>query len=112
MEQPHSHYAQTVLTPASTGTIYASPAPSHHRILPPKRHREIDDDEYDVVGYDRDGRSLSTGLSDTASPTGNDSLRKKQKRNKPTLSCYECVERKTKVSISPSFIFSLLCLKV
>jgi hypothetical protein len=25
--------------------------------------------------------------------------RKKQKRNKPTLSCEECVERKTKVSI-------------
>lgn len=24
--------------------------------------------------------------------------KKKQKRNKPTLSCYECVERKTKVS--------------
>jgi hypothetical protein len=24
--------------------------------------------------------------------------RKKQKRNKPTLSCEECVERKTKVS--------------
>ncbi len=29
--------------------------------------------------------------------------RKKQKRNKPTLSCEECVERKTKVS-------SILCL--
>ena len=25
--------------------------------------------------------------------------RKKQKRNKPTLSCFECVERKTKVSV-------------
>jgi hypothetical protein len=25
--------------------------------------------------------------------------RKKQKRNKPTLSCEECVERKTKVSL-------------
>jgi pheromone shutdown protein TraB len=25
-------------------------------------------------------------------------LKKKQKRNKPTLSCLECVERKTKVS--------------
>lgn len=28
--------------------------------------------------------------------------KKKQKRNKPTLSCYECVERKTKVGISIS----------
>jgi hypothetical protein len=26
-------------------------------------------------------------------------VRKKQKRNKPTLSCEECVERKTKVSL-------------
>lgn len=27
-------------------------------------------------------------------------LKKKQKRNKPTLSCFECVERKTKVGFS------------
>lgn len=36
-------------------------------------------------------------------------LRKKQKRNKPTLSCFECVERKTKVglcSLSPSLLTS------
>jgi hypothetical protein len=36
--------------------------------------------------------------SDTASPTiDGHQHRKKQKRNKPTLSCFECVERKTKV---------------
>lgn len=36
--------------------------------------------------------------SDTASPTTDGHAhRKKQKRNKPTLSCFECVERKTKV---------------
>jgi hypothetical protein len=29
--------------------------------------------------------------------------RKKQKRNKPTLSCEECVERKTKVGLSFDF---------
>jgi hypothetical protein len=34
--------------------------------------------------------------------------KKKQKRNKPTLSCFECVERKTKVSRS-FFIISELC---
>lgn len=28
-------------------------------------------------------------------------VKKKQKRNKPTLSCSECVERKTKVSLDP-----------
>ncbi|KAK3688162.1 hypothetical protein B0T22DRAFT_147225 [Podospora appendiculata] len=33
--------------------------------------------------------------STTASPTG-EPERKRQKRNKPTLSCFECVERKTK----------------
>jgi hypothetical protein len=31
---------------------------------------------------------------------GFESSRKRQKRNKPTLSCEECVERKTKVSVS------------
>lgn len=44
------------------------------------------------------------GDSSTASPTstitgGGGPQRKKQKRNKPTLSCFECVERKTKVSL-------------
>jgi hypothetical protein len=38
---------------------------------------------------------------ETATPIGT-SLRKKQKRNKPTLSCEECVERKTKVSRLPA----------
>lgn len=28
---------------------------------------------------------------------GDEPTKKKQKRNKPTLSCHECVERKTKV---------------
>ena len=41
------------------------------------------------------GSVVSNPASNTASsPT--DSSRKKQKRNKPTLSCSECVERKTK----------------
>jgi hypothetical protein len=33
----------------------------------------------------------------SSSDSGPQSLRQKQKRNKPTLSCGECVERKTKV---------------
>lgn len=36
--------------------------------------------------------------SSTASPAGQPN-RKKQKRNKPTLSCFECVERKTKACL-------------
>lgn len=33
-----------------------------------------------------------------------ESRKKRQKRNKPTLSCFECVERKTKVGISVLFL--------
>jgi hypothetical protein len=56
-------------------------------------------------GAGRDGPSPGLGTSpdnrdsSTASPTGTEQPRKKQKRNKPTLSCFECVERKTKVSV-------------
>lgn len=61
----------------------------------------------DVVG----GRSTETpsrdesyprdGDSSTVSPagTGEGYPKKKQKRNKPTLSCFECVERKTKACL-------------
>lgn len=60
-------------------------------------------------GAGRSGHPSSPGLgtspdddddrdSSTASPAAtSDQPRKKQKRNKPTLSCFECVERKTKV---------------
>ena len=58
-------------------------------------------------GAGRSGHPASPGLgtspdddqdSSTASPAATeDQPRKKQKRNKPTLSCFECVERKTKV---------------
>lgn len=44
-----------------------------------------------------------------------ESRKKRQKRNKPTLSCFECVERKTKVGhffgfLSFSFIFEAAAL--
>lgn len=57
-------------------------------------------------GESRNGNGPSSGLgtspegqdSSTASPTATaEQPKKKQKRNKPTLSCFECVERKTKV---------------
>lgn len=59
-----------------------------------------------TLGADRNGHGPSPGLGtspdddrdSTASPTASAGhSRKKQKRNKPTLSCFECVERKTKV---------------
>src|SRR5207253_9683998 len=49
---------------------------------------------------DDDGTQPSTSPDPPASAAQGQELpaRKKQKRNKPTLSCEECVERKTKVS--------------
>lgn len=41
-----------------------------------------------------------------------DSKKKRQKRNKPTLSCFECVERKTKVGCSLSLGVSLRSYRV
>jgi hypothetical protein len=42
----------------------------------------------------------NTGLAQAypSSPVLSEPPKKKQKRNKPTLSCEECVERKTKAS--------------
>ena len=60
--------------------------------IPPasKRHAES-------IGAASNGHapdsSVNSPQSDEDEPT-----RKKQKRNKPTLSCFECVERKTKVN--------------
>jgi hypothetical protein len=49
----------------------------------------------------RDESHPGDGDSSTASPAGAGELypKKKQKRNKPTLSCFECVERKTKACL-------------
>lgn len=71
---PASPPASATASPATTGTADSytdsPPAPEH-----------------DGTGDKRE--------SEGAGEEG--SARKKQKRNKPTLSCYECVERKTKV---------------
>lgn len=64
-----------------------------------------DDSEY---ASDRARSSIATRRSSTAYPdvinedarsedADGEPQKKRQKRNKPTLSCYECVERKTKV---------------
>ncbi|KAI1366787.1 fungal-specific transcription factor domain-containing protein [Xylaria arbuscula] len=76
------HSPQPILSPDSTNSIYASPDSSSHQPL--YLARSDPDDE------------ISTGSSVTAGPSLSEPLKKKQKRNKPTLSCYECVERKTK----------------
>ena len=61
--------------------------------LPDRRTRCTMDDEGTQPSTSPDPSTTSaTGTHGDAPP------KKKQKRNKPTLSCEECVERKTKVS--------------
>lgn len=105
----------------SPGTIYASPSgggrESSSYPVPsngsPKRELGSPDIKRESGGRDdseqtADRSSIATRRSSTAYPdVSNEELkpedaadepqRKKQKRNKPTLSCFECVERKTKV---------------
>jgi len=52
-------------------------------------------DNVDSASNDEDG--VATTAAGLAPP------KKKQKRNKPTLSCSECVDRKTKVSLTLPF---------
>lgn len=74
--------------------------------------REFQDDRPDVDRYPHrrhlplDGgggavveQTVSPVEMDDGSASPSDTPAKKQKRNKPTLSCFECVERKTKVRI-------------
>ncbi|RYP74652.1 hypothetical protein DL771_002918 [Monosporascus sp. 5C6A] len=73
-----------ISTPDSASTIYTSPeslSTQPHIVVVPKAEPG-DESSSDRSSIDKD----------TARP-----VRKKQKRNKPTLSCQECVERKTKV---------------
>ena len=49
-------------------------------------------DDIDSASNDEDGVATTTA--------GLHPPKKKQKRNKPTLSCSECVDRKTKVSLT------------
>ncbi|CAJ2512150.1 Uu.00g051650.m01.CDS01 [Anthostomella pinea] len=81
-----------VLTPTSASTIYTSPDSSHHH-------------QYIVAKSEPDDGASSAGSSVTADASYSGPAKKKQKRNKPTLSCHECVERKTKASAVPFHSF-------
>ncbi|KAI1333085.1 fungal-specific transcription factor domain-containing protein [Xylariaceae sp. FL0255] len=76
------HSPTGVLSPISNSTLYASPDSTHHQPF------------YVTKSEPEDGGS--TGSSVHAGSSLTEPLKKKQKRNKPTLSCHECVERKTK----------------
>lgn len=104
-------------SPAESGTIYASSTGVHNgngnsngagTSYRRKRRSTLVNAE-DSIAVRGDGYSNGAGDvkharsasaedddSDGASPTTAEHQRKKQKRNKPTLSCFECVGRKTK----------------
>ncbi|KAI1143049.1 fungal-specific transcription factor domain-containing protein [Hypoxylon sp. FL0543] len=73
-----------VLTPTSASTLYASPDSANGQPF------------FGAKSEPDDGDGTGSGDSVTAVPSYAGPVKKKQKRNKPTLSCYECVERKTK----------------
>lgn len=77
----------SILTPTSASTLYASPDSANQPFFGAKSEPD-------------DGDGASSGGSVTAAGSAYEPVKKKQKRNKPTLSCYECVERKTKASAS------------
>jgi hypothetical protein len=63
-------------------------------------------------GFDANGKLNRRDELDDASPdAAAPPPRKKQKRNKPTLSCEECVERKTKVWFALCFHSQYYCTK-
>ena len=123
MEQ--SLFGQTVLTPNSGAANYASPALGHpHHLQGPAGaaagasattglKREFPDDQHQHVDrhshqrHRLDGAGIRAAAVNVVSPVDredesaspSDTPAKKQKRNKPTLSCFECVERKTKVGL-------------
>lgn len=80
---------------------YASGRPHPNTILTPT---SLDSSAHNAVSYGSptalavksewgdSGQSTAVTPEDSTAPS-----KKKQKRNKPTLSCHECVERKTKV---------------
>ncbi|RYP01111.1 hypothetical protein DL764_006310 [Monosporascus ibericus] len=84
-----------ISTPNSASTIYTSPEPlstQPHVVVVPK-----------TEPGDESSSGRSSINKDTARP-----VRKKQKRNKPTLSCQECVERKTKTECRYAYVANLL----
>lgn len=84
----------TALTPGSASTAGSFPSPpagpyQSHPGLSGSGSRHAYSDSAGESHHDDD---------DAGAADGDVQPKKRQKRNKPTLSCQECVERKTKVS--------------
>ena len=94
---PGTHPPPSALTPASAST---SPASVSHR-LPSAPASNTSRHPHGDYLHDAEDPDASTTPVD-----GEEPAKKKQKRNKPTLSCHECVERKTKVRHFMRFAFS------
>lgn len=84
---PGTHPPSSALTPGSAST---SPASISHRLPSASASTTSRHPTGDYLP-DADDQDASTPVD------GEEPPKKKQKRNKPTLSCHECVERKTKV---------------
>ncbi|KAF4471940.1 hypothetical protein FALBO_1148 [Fusarium albosuccineum] len=86
---PGTHPPSSALTPGSAST---SPASVSHRLPSASASTASRHPTGDYLP-DADDQDASTPAN------GDEPPKKKQKRNKPTLSCHECVERKTKVGL-------------
>ncbi|KAI1011538.1 hypothetical protein LB504_002785 [Fusarium proliferatum] len=86
---PGTHPPSSALTPGSAST---SPASISHRLPSASASTTSRHPTGDYLP-DADDQDASTPVD------GEEPPKKKQKRNKPTLSCHECVERKTKLGI-------------
>jgi hypothetical protein len=57
---------------------------------------------YSAISPATTGSPFTSTIIKSEDATAQEPPKKRQKRNKPTLSCEECVERKTKVSMPSS----------
>ncbi|KAF4435053.1 transcription activator acu-15 [Fusarium acutatum] len=96
---PGTHPPSSALTPGSAST---SPASISHRLPSASASTTSRHPTGDYLP-DADDQDASTPVD------GEEPPKKKQKRNKPTLSCHECVERKTKVRHFYPMHFLMLC---
>lgn len=88
----HAPARSSALTPNSASTTTTGNFPSPQSATGHTRHVSQNSGRVHLAEDEDDDENMASPVN------GDGPLRKKQKRNKPTLSCHECVERKTKVS--------------
>jgi hypothetical protein len=106
----HQAGASPVRSPnASSGPSLPSPAHAPHHPVPRLHDPHDTHDTHDLHDSTRPEYTDEGDDNADGEPEGDSTSRprKKQKRNKPTLSCHECVDRKTKVSSLRRRIFTV-----